>query len=222
MTNEDGSCWIVFNGEIYNHHGLRERLEQRGHVFRTKSDTECIVHAYEEFGTACVEHFEGMFAFAVYDTRQARAVHRRDRLGKKPLFYAELRQARCTSPARSRRCAQSPAWDPATRSFAARGLPVARLRAGAGDDLPPRPQAAARPLAARHDGSASRSGSTGTSNASTTTGSDGELVERNRRDHQDRGPRSPGKRGAARRLPVGRHRLRSRRVLHGRGARPRA
>jgi asparagine synthase (glutamine-hydrolysing) len=88
MTNEDGSCWVAFNGEIYNHHGLRERLEQRGHVFRTKSDTECIVHAYEEFGPDCVEHFEGMFAFAVYDTRRRELFIARDRLGKKPLFYA--------------------------------------------------------------------------------------------------------------------------------------
>jgi asparagine synthase (glutamine-hydrolysing) len=93
MTNEDGSCWVVFNGEIYNHHGLRQRLEQRGHVFTTKSDTECIVHAYEEFGTSCVDHFEGMFAFAVYDSRRREVFIARDRLGKKPLFYATFGRA---------------------------------------------------------------------------------------------------------------------------------
>src|SRR3954454_21855026 len=66
MTNEDESCWITFNGEIYNHRSLRPLLEAKGHRFRTSSDTETILHAYEEFGTACVERLEGMFAFAVY------------------------------------------------------------------------------------------------------------------------------------------------------------
>src|SRR6478736_413057 len=67
MTNEDESCWIVFNGEIYNHHELRALLESKGHRFRTSSDTEAILHAYEEFGQSCVERLEGMFAFAIYD-----------------------------------------------------------------------------------------------------------------------------------------------------------
>jgi len=110
MTNEDGSCWVAFNGEIYNHHGLRERLEQRGHVFRTKSDTECIVHAYEEFGPDCVEHFEGMFAFAVYDTRRRELFIARDRLGKKPLFYATFgRTLHFGSEIKALR--QSPLWN---------------------------------------------------------------------------------------------------------------
>src|SRR5207244_743813 len=63
MSNEDGTCWVVFNGEIYNHRAVRSELVARGHVFRTQSDTEAIVHAYEEFGAACVERLEGMFAF---------------------------------------------------------------------------------------------------------------------------------------------------------------
>jgi asparagine synthase (glutamine-hydrolysing) len=87
MANEDGSCWVVFNGEIYNHRTVRPLLEARGHRFRTSSDTEVILHAYEEFGTACVEHLEGMFAFAVYDTRSRELFIARDRLGKKLLFY---------------------------------------------------------------------------------------------------------------------------------------
>src|SRR6187200_1988237 len=69
MTNEDESCWIVFNGEIYNHKAIRADLIARGHRFRTVSDTEAIVHAYEEYGPDCVSRLEGMFAFAIYDKR---------------------------------------------------------------------------------------------------------------------------------------------------------
>src|SRR5262245_56300529 len=86
MTNEDESCWIAFNGEIYNHRDLRPVLESRGHRFRTCSDTETILHAYEEFGPSCVERLEGMFAFAIYDLRRQELFAARDRLGKKPFF----------------------------------------------------------------------------------------------------------------------------------------
>jgi asparagine synthase (glutamine-hydrolysing) len=88
LANEDRSVWIVFNGEVYNHRELRRDLEARGHTFRTHSDTEAIVHAYEEYGDACVERLDGMFAFAIADTRRRRALLARDRLGKKPLFHA--------------------------------------------------------------------------------------------------------------------------------------
>ena len=88
MANEDQSVWIVFNGEVYNHHDLRHDLEARGHRFRTQSDTEAIVHAYEEYGDACVERLDGMFAFAIADLRSRRVLLARDRLGKKPLFHA--------------------------------------------------------------------------------------------------------------------------------------
>lgn len=90
MANEDRSVWIVFNGEIYNHHELRRDLEARGHRFRTHSDTEAIVHAYEEYGDACVERLDGMFAFAIADEKARRLLLARDRLGKKPLFHATL------------------------------------------------------------------------------------------------------------------------------------
>src|SRR6266542_3742461 len=90
MTNEDESCWIVFNGEIYNHRELRPLLEAKGHRFRTSCDTEVILHAYEEFGPACVERLEGMFAFAIYDGRRQELFAARDRIGKKPFFYALL------------------------------------------------------------------------------------------------------------------------------------
>jgi asparagine synthase (glutamine-hydrolysing) len=88
MANEDESCWIVFNGEIYNHKPLRRELEAKGHVFRTVSDTEVILHAYEEFGPACLERLNGMFAFAICDIRRREVFVARDRLGKKPVFYA--------------------------------------------------------------------------------------------------------------------------------------
>jgi asparagine synthase (glutamine-hydrolysing) len=90
MANEDGSVWIIFNGEIYNHLELRRDLESRGHRFRTHSDTEAIVHAYEEFGDSCVERLDGMFAFAIADEKARRVLLARDRLGKKPLFHATL------------------------------------------------------------------------------------------------------------------------------------
>jgi len=90
MTNEDESCWITFNGEIYNHRSLRPLLEAKGHRFRTGSDTEVILHAYEEFGPSCVERIEGMFAFVIYDGRRRELFAARDRLGKKPLFFAVL------------------------------------------------------------------------------------------------------------------------------------
>src|SRR5437660_8210674 len=87
LSNEDGSIWIVFNGEIYNHLALRPQLEARGHVYRTHSDTETIVHLYEEYGHDCVQHLRGMFAFAIWDRRLRRLFIARDRLGIKPLYY---------------------------------------------------------------------------------------------------------------------------------------
>jgi asparagine synthase (glutamine-hydrolysing) len=90
MSNEDGSCWIVFNGEVYNHRELRPVLEGRGHQFRTSCDTEVILHAYEEYGAACVDRLEGMFAFAIFDGRRRELFAARDRLGKKPFFYTVI------------------------------------------------------------------------------------------------------------------------------------
>jgi asparagine synthase (glutamine-hydrolysing) len=89
MCNEDYSIWIVFNGEIYNHSELRPQLEARGHVFRSWSDTEAILHLYEEHGPACVDHLRGMFAFAIWDEKLRRLLLARDRFGQKPLYYAE-------------------------------------------------------------------------------------------------------------------------------------
>jgi len=87
MANEDRDVWIVFNGEIYNHAELRPHLEQKGHQYRTRSDTETIVHLYEEYGRDCVKHLRGMFAFAIWDRRHRVLFAARDRLGIKPFYY---------------------------------------------------------------------------------------------------------------------------------------
>jgi asparagine synthase (glutamine-hydrolysing) len=87
ITNENHSLQIVFNGEIYNYRQLRCELEKRGHVFISQSDTEVIIHAYEEYGDQCVEYLNGMFAFAIWDKRERRLLLARDHLGIKPLYY---------------------------------------------------------------------------------------------------------------------------------------
>ena len=90
LFNEDGSVVVVYNGEIYNFQALAEELKAKGHTFKTHCDTEVIVHAWEEWGEACVHKFRGMFAFAIWDRNQQTLFLARDRLGIKPLFYAEL------------------------------------------------------------------------------------------------------------------------------------
>nr|AHN98022.1 asparagine synthase [uncultured bacterium lac193] len=88
LSNEDGTVWISFNGEIYNYVELRADLEARGHRFQTRSDTEVIVHAYEEYGPACLDTFNGQFAFAIWDEKDRTLFVARDRFGKKPLYYS--------------------------------------------------------------------------------------------------------------------------------------
>jgi asparagine synthase (glutamine-hydrolysing) len=91
LANEDRTIWVIFNGEIYNFAAIRSELESFGHQFRTKTDTEVIVHAYEEWGDDAVDRFRGMFAFALWDEPKRRLLLVRDRLGVKPLYY-------CTTP----------------------------------------------------------------------------------------------------------------------------
>ena len=89
IHNEDRSAWIVFNGEIYNYRQLREKLEKLGHYFYTNSDTEAIIHAYDQYGADCPKHLRGMFAFAIWDEKKQELLLARDRVGKKPLLYAQ-------------------------------------------------------------------------------------------------------------------------------------
>ena len=87
IFNEDRSVCVIFNGEIYNFLELREELQARGHRLTTQSDTEVVVHAYEEYGVACIERLWGMFALALWDSRRNQLLLARDRLGKKPIVY---------------------------------------------------------------------------------------------------------------------------------------
>lgn len=98
MTNEDGTLWITYNGEIYNHLDLRRQLEARGHRYKTQSDTETILHAFEEWGMDCVKQLRGMFAFVIWDTRRHELFAVRDRMGIKPFYYvADHEKLLCAS-----------------------------------------------------------------------------------------------------------------------------
>lgn len=92
LSNEESTVWVTFNGEIYNFKNLRRELKASGHCFRTKSDTEVIVHAYEEYGERCFDRFNGMFAIGIWDDPKNRLILARDRLGKKPLYYSLTNQ----------------------------------------------------------------------------------------------------------------------------------
>jgi asparagine synthase (glutamine-hydrolysing) len=124
IANEDGTVWTVFNGEIYNFPELRRELGARGHVFTTASDTEVIVHLYEEHGPGFVERLRGMFALAVWDARRRRLVLARDRLGIKPLYYAQTPEGLLfgSELSTARRCTTISRW--ATSPARARSSPA--------------------------------------------------------------------------------------------------
>lgn len=92
LCNEDGTIWVILNGEIYNFKELRKELENRGHQFRTSSDTEVIAHAFEEYQENCFRYFNGMFAIGIWDEKEKRLILARDRLGKKPLYYSSFNE----------------------------------------------------------------------------------------------------------------------------------
>jgi asparagine synthase (glutamine-hydrolysing) len=95
MSNEDGTVWIVFNGEIYNHDQIRKELKIKGHKYKSNSDTESIIHLYEEYDTDCLHYLNGMFAFAIWDSVKQRLFLARDRLGVKPLYYSKINNCFC-------------------------------------------------------------------------------------------------------------------------------
>ena len=112
LSNEDGSIWIAFNGEIYNYKELQASLIKQGHTFRTSSDTETIVHLYEQYGPACVTQLRGMFAFAIWDQNQRTLFLARDRLGKKPLIYRHESQRLMFASELKALRASDPDWQP--------------------------------------------------------------------------------------------------------------
>ena len=140
LDSEDGRVTAIVNGEIYNHRELRTRLEGQGHRWATNSDSEVIVHAYEEFGVDCVKHLNGIFAFVIWDEREQRLVAARDAFGVKPLYWWSdgRRIAVASEIGALLRAGRRPATGGPGR---ARPLPGLSLRACPANPLPGHPQA---------------------------------------------------------------------------------
>jgi asparagine synthase (glutamine-hydrolysing) len=217
MANEDGTCWIVFNGEVYNHRSLRPLLESKGHRFRTVSDTEVILHAYEEFGPACVERLDGMFAFAIYDGRRQELFAARDRLGKKPFFYTVL-DGRFHFASELPALARSPRWRgdvdlTALEGYLSLGYFIA----------PSTIYRDVYKLTPAHwlrvaDGRIETRQYWDVQEFDTDHRPDEQLIEEIDATLREAVDGAAGERGAARRVPQRRHRFGSRRVIHGRSA----
>ena len=149
MSNEDGTVWLVFNGEIYNFAELRKRLEARGHRFRTHSDTETILHAWEEYGERCVDHLRGMFAFAIWDSRPPPAVRRPRPAGHQAVLL--LRGLRAVRFRLRDQVAARSARHPARAGPGGGGrVPAPALRGRAAHHVPRHPEAGAGPHRFRH------------------------------------------------------------------------
>ena len=173
LFNEDGTVAIVFNGEIYNFQSLVPELQALGfHRFRTRSDTEVIVHAWEAWGADCVHRLRGMFAFALWDRRQQTLFLARDRMGVKPLHYGWLPDGSFIFGSELKVLTAHPAFDRTARPAGGRGLFLLRLHPRPALHLPPRPQAAGWPHAhagARPSRSDPRPSRTGMCTSPTTT-----------------------------------------------------
>ncbi len=145
LSNEDGTVWIVFNGEIYNYPELRRRLEGAGHRFRTRSDTETIVHLYEDEGPGLLRHLNGMFGLAIWDSRRQQLLLARDRLGKKPLVYRD-EPGRLLFASELKSLLEVPGLPRRIEPEAARSIPGLPVCSASPDDPQRLPQAAAGPL----------------------------------------------------------------------------
>ncbi len=135
IHNADKTKWIVFNGEIYNFQELRDDLEKRGHQFYTKSDTEAVIHLYDEYGVDCLKHLRGMFAFAIWDTREKSLFLARDRVGKKPLLYSHQPNGDLIFGSEFQALLKHPAVSREVDLEAHRQLSVVSVRACSADDL---------------------------------------------------------------------------------------
>ncbi len=163
MSGEDGTVSIVFNGEIYSFQELRPVLEKRGHTFKTHSDTETIVHAYEEYGEACVNHLRGMFTFAIWDDKKRAGLHRaRSRRQEASLLHChDRRHARVRL--RDQVAARTSGCEARNQPRSGRRVSHARLRSRSADDFSRRTQTSARTLPDVLFTDVSRFNSTGTS-----------------------------------------------------------
>ena len=220
MANEDGSCWIVFNGEIYNHRRCGPSSMSAGHRFRTASDTEVILHAYEEFGPACVERLEGMFAFAIYDGRRRELCSRRATGSARSRSSTRVLDGVLHFASEIQALFASPRWNGDARS---RRRSRVICRSATSSRRPPSTATSAsssRATGCAWQTAGSPRASTGTS---TEFDTDTRLVSGDpagSRRHAARcRPRAARERSAARRVSERRHRFRPGRVVHGRGAR---
>ena len=220
MFNEDGSVVIVFNGEIYNFAELRPKLEALGHVFRSDhSDTETIIHAWESFGPDCLQHLTGQFAFALWDRNRGCLFLARDRMGKKPIYYATDPAGRFVFASELAALAQVPAPAPPHRSRRRRGFLRVRLRPRARPRSLPASTACRRRISCCWNAASRAAAAPLLGRADATVATDeAAAAERLLELLGDGDGEKTGRRRAARRVPVGRRRFLGRRGDGGEAA----